>query len=174
MKWHPCRECELSRIFVSVNTLSCAKRSQFYSQQNIKSTQLQCIILHWEFCRQIKQIKSVDSVDWLCTIGKFLSYLRRDFNYLCHINVELVSSCLTQGRISTTCITFMWRDDIKYKYMFFPWKFSTKRVNTTDSFTFVLNDCFICSRTMIGSVIKLSKGMGKSELPQKMQSNPRG
>ena len=25
---------------------------------------------------------------WLCRIGRFLSYLRKDFNYLCHINVE--------------------------------------------------------------------------------------
>ena len=25
---------------------------------------------------------------WLCRTGKFLSYLRRDFNYLCHVNVE--------------------------------------------------------------------------------------
>ena len=25
---------------------------------------------------------------WLCRIGKSLSYLRKDFNYLCHINVE--------------------------------------------------------------------------------------
>ena len=25
---------------------------------------------------------------WLCRIGRFLSYLRRDFNYLCRTNVE--------------------------------------------------------------------------------------
>ena len=25
---------------------------------------------------------------WLCRIGRSLSYLRKDFNYLCHINVE--------------------------------------------------------------------------------------
>ena len=25
---------------------------------------------------------------WLCRIGRFLSYLRKDFNYLCRINVE--------------------------------------------------------------------------------------
>ena len=25
---------------------------------------------------------------WLCRIGRFLSYLRKDFKYLCHINVE--------------------------------------------------------------------------------------
>ena len=25
---------------------------------------------------------------WLCRIGKFLSYLRKDFNYLCHVNVK--------------------------------------------------------------------------------------
>ena len=24
---------------------------------------------------------------WLCIIGKFLSYLRKNFNYLCHVNV---------------------------------------------------------------------------------------
>ena len=26
---------------------------------------------------------------WLCKIGRFLSYLRKDFNYLCRINVEI-------------------------------------------------------------------------------------
>ena len=25
---------------------------------------------------------------WLCRIGRSLSYLKRDFNYLCHVNVE--------------------------------------------------------------------------------------
>ena len=25
---------------------------------------------------------------WLCRIGRFLSYLRKDFNYLCRINLE--------------------------------------------------------------------------------------
>ena len=35
-----------------------------------------------------RQDISTHDVDWLCRIGKFLSYLENDFDSLCHVKVE--------------------------------------------------------------------------------------
>ena len=52
------------------------------------------------------------------------SYLRRqDISSHDVDHVDYVGSCLIWGRISTTCVVSMWRNDIKCEYMFiFPLK----------------------------------------------------